>query len=195
MRTEKDLAIEVASLYPPQGEWKEEDYFSLPDTNRYVELSDGRIIMPPHPTFSHQEALKRLFLRLQAYVEKNNLGIVQIAPLPVRLWPGKIREPDIFFIGKEHSDRIGERVCGVPDLVVEVISSSTERTDRVEKFLEYAKAGIREYWLIDPEKKTVEVYSLRGGDYILVGKYSGSQVATSEMLPGFKLRASELFLA
>lgn len=195
MGTEKDLAIEVASLYPPQGEWKEEDYFSLPDTNRYVELSDGRIIMPPHPTFSHQEALKRLFLRLQAYVEKNNLGIVQIAPLPVRLWPGKIREPDIFFIGKEHSDRIGERVCGVPDLVVEVISSSTERTDRVEKFLEYAKAGIREYWLIDPEKKTVEVYSLRGGDYILVGKYSGSQVATSEMLPGFKLRASELFLA
>ncbi len=195
MGIEKDLAIEVASLYPPQGEWKEEDYFSLPDTNRYVELSDGRIIMPPHPTFSHQEALKRLFLRLQAYVEKNNLGIVQIAPLPVRLWPGKIREPDIFFIGKEHSDRIGERVCGVPDLVVEVISSSTERTDRVEKFLEYAKAGIREYWLIDPEKKTVEVYSLRGGDYILVGKYSGSQVATSEMLPGFKLRASELFLA
>jgi len=195
MGIEKDLAIEVASLYPPQGEWKEEDYFSLPDTNRYVELSDGRIIMPPHPTFSHQEALKRLFLRLQAYVEKNNLGIVQIAPLPVRLWPGKIREPDIFFIGKEHSDRIGERVCGVPDLVVEVISSSTERTDRVEKFLEYAKAGIREYWLIDPEKKTVEVYSLRGGDYILLGKYSGSQVATSEMLPGFKLRASELFLA
>ena len=195
MRIEKDQAIEVASLYPPQGEWKEEDYFSLPDTNRYVELSDGRIIMPPHPTFSHQEALKRLFLRLQAFVEKNNLGIVQIAPLPVRLWPGKIREPDIFFIGKEHSDRIGERVCGVPDLVVEVISSSTERTDRVEKFLEYAKAGIREYWLIDPEKKTVEVYSLRGGDYILVGKYSGSQVATSEMLPGFKLRASELFLA
>lgn len=193
MGIEKDLAIEVASLYPPQGEWKEEDYFSLPDTNRYVELSDGRIIMPPHPTFSHQEALKRFFLRLQAYVEKNNLGIVQIAPLPVRLWPGKIREPDIFFIGKEHSDRIGERVCGVPDLVVEVISSSTERTDRVEKFLEYAKAGIREYWLIDPEKKTVEVYSLRGGDYILVGKYSGSQVATSEMLPGFKLRASELF--
>jgi len=195
MGIEKDLAIEVASLYPPQGEWKEEDYFSLPDTNRYVELSDGRIIMPPHPTFSHQEALKRLFLRLQAFVEKNNLGIVQIAPLPVRLWPGKIREPDIFFIGKEHSDRIGERVCGVPDLVVEVISSSTERTDRVEKFLEYAKAGIREYWLIDPEKKTVEVYSLRGGDYILLGKYSGSQVATSEMLPGFKLRASELFLA
>ncbi|MCD6254819.1 MAG: Uma2 family endonuclease [Deltaproteobacteria bacterium] len=195
MGIEKDLAIEVANLYPPQGEWKEEDYFSLPDTNRYVELSDGRIVMPPHPTFSHQEALKRLFLRLQAFVEKNNLGIVQIAPLPVRLWPGKIREPDIFFIGKEHSDRIGERVCGVPDLVVEVISSSTERTDRIEKFLEYAKAGIREYWLIDPEKKTVEVYSLRGGDYILVGKYSGSQVATSEMLPGFKLRASELFLA
>ena len=124
----------VAELYPPQGQWTEEDYFVLPDTNLYVELSEGRLIMPPRPAFSHQEALERLFLRLRAFVDEKSLGIVKIAPLPVRLWPGKIREPDIFFIATEHSDRIGEQSCGVPDLVIEVLSSSTLKTDRGEKF-------------------------------------------------------------
>ncbi len=110
----------VAELYPPQGEWTEEDYFALPDRNRYVELSDGELVMPPHPTFRHQEALKRLFLRLHAFVEARGLGVVMLAPLPVRLWPGKIREPDIFFVFRQHADRIGEQVCGIPDLIVEV---------------------------------------------------------------------------
>ncbi len=67
----------MAELFPPQGQWTEEDYFALPDTNRYVELSDGELVMPPHPTFRHQEALKRLFIRLNTFF--------------VRLWPGKIR--------------------------------------------------------------------------------------------------------
>jgi Uma2 family endonuclease len=139
----------VAELFPPQGQWTEEDYFALPDTNRYVELYDGELVMPPHPTFRHQEALKRLFIRLNAFVEGHGLGVVQIAPLPVRLWPGKIREPDVFFIAKEHTDRIGEHVSGVPDLLVEVTSPSTARLDRMEKFAEYARAGVPEYWVVD----------------------------------------------
>jgi len=112
----------VAELYPPQGQWTEEDYFSLPDTNRYLELSEGRLIMPPRPMRSHQVAVEELYVRLRAFVQEQGLGEVHPAPLPVRLWPGKIREPDVFFIGKEHAARIGERVVGVPDLVVEVIS-------------------------------------------------------------------------
>jgi len=188
----RDLAIEVANLYPPQGEWTEEDYFSLPDTNRYVELSEGRLIMPPHPTYTHQAVLEELYVHLRTFVREHNLGVVRIAPLPVRLWPGKIREPDIFFIGKEHSDRIGERVCGVPDLVVEVLSSSTQRTDRIEKFSEYARAGVREYWLVDPEKKTVEIYVLKQGAYVLIDKYNTNQIAKSEILPGFNVNVNDL---
>ncbi len=182
----------VGELFPPQGQWTEEDYFSLPDTNRYVELSEGQLIMPPHPTFSHQEALKRLFLRLNAFVEARGLGIVEVAPLPVRLWPGKIREPDIFFIAKEHVDRIGERVCGVPDLVVEVTSPSTARTDRMEKFQEYARAGVSEYWIVDPDARTVEVYVLREGAYLLRGKWGVGEVASSELLSGFEVEVAEV---
>jgi len=194
IEAKKNLAVEVASLYPPQGEWTEEDYFSLPDTNRYVELSEGRLIMPPHPTRSHQVAVEELYVPLRTFVREQDLGEVHIAPLPVRLWPGKIREPDIFFIAKEHGDRIGEKVCGVPDLVVEVVSPSTERTDRVEKFKEYEKAGIREYWIVDPDKKIVEIYGLRGSQYILLGKYNSLQTASSEILKGFNVKVEELFL-
>ena len=183
----------MAELYPPQGQWTEEDYFSLPDTNRLVELSEGRLIMPPHPTRSHQIAVEELYLRLRAYVEERNLGEVHIAPLPVRLWPGKIREPDLFFISEEHEDRLGERVCGVPDLVIEVISPGTRRADRGEKFVEYAKAGVQEYWLVDPEEKTVEVYVLREGAYELSEKFRAGEVARSERLAGFEVPVDEIF--
>ncbi len=115
------------------------------------------------PVPSPQEALKRLFLRLNAFVEEHGLGVVQVAPLPVRLWPGKIQEPDLFFVAKEHADRIGERVCGVPDLVVEVTSPSTTRTDRMEKYQECARAGVREYWIVNPEARTREVRVAEGG--------------------------------
>jgi len=189
-----NLTVEVANLYPRQGEWTEENYFSLPDTNRYVELSEGRLIMPPHPTNSHQVALQNFFLRLHAFVETHGLGVVRIAPLPVRLWLGKIREPDILFVAKEHGDRIGEQVYGPPDLVVEVISPSTHKTDRIEKFVEYAKAGVREYWMVDPDEKTIEVYTLKEGAYILLGKYSPGQLAKSNILSGFEVAVKEMFL-
>lgn len=64
--------------------------------------------MPPHPARSHQMAVEELYIHLRSFARERNLGEVHIAPLPVRLWPGKIREPDIFFLSKEHSERTGE---------------------------------------------------------------------------------------
>ena len=183
----------VEELFPPQGEWTEADYFSLPETNRYLELSEGRLIMPPHPTRSHQAALEALYVRIRAFVDERNLGEVHVAPLPVRLWPGKIREPDIFFISAEHRDRIGEKVCGVPDLVVEVISPGTREVDRGEKFAEYAKAGVREYWIVDPEKRTVEVFTLKGHVYEPAGIFREGEIARSDLLQGFEIAVDELF--
>jgi Uma2 family endonuclease len=182
----------IAELFPPQGQWTEADYFALPETNRYVELSDGRLIMPPHPTFTHQTALQNLFVRMHAFVEERRLGIIRFAPLPVRLWPGKIREPDIFFIAREHQDRIGEQACGVPDLIVEVISPGTREVDRGAKFSEYAQAGVREYWLVDPEARSIEVFVLRGRVYEILGKYNPEEIAHSEVLAGFEVKVGEI---
>ena len=76
--------------------------------------------------------------------------------------------------------------------MVEVLSSSTQRTDRIEKFSEYARAGVREYWLVDPEKKTVEIYALKQGAYVLIDKYNTNQIAKSEILPGFNVNVNDL---
>lgn len=183
----------VAEFYPPQGQWTERDYFALPDTNRYVELSEGRLTMPPHPTRSHQVAVLELAVRLRAFVRERDLGEVHIAPLPVRLWPGKIREPDILFLSKAHADRAGEKVYGVPDLVVEVVSPETEQADRGEKYFEYSKAGVREYWLVDPYERKIEVYALRENVYHLTERFKSGEVVRSEFLSGFEMNVDEIF--
>lgn len=192
LKVGRGKAAPVGELFPPQGQWTEADYFALPDRNRHMELSDGELIMPPHPTFRHQEALKRLFLRLNAFVEGRGVGLVMLAPLPVRLWPGKIREPDIFCIAREHADRIGEQVFGVPDLIVEVTSHSTARPDRLERFYEYARAGVREYWIVDPDGRRVEVYDLEGGAYVLRGKWGPGETASSGLLAGFEVKVDDV---
>lgn len=188
-----ELTLEVAQLWPPRGQWTEADYFTLPDTNRYVELSEGELIMPPHPTRSHQKAVEELFVRLRTFVQDNELGEVHVAPLPVRLWPGKIREPDVLFVAREHSDRIGEQFFGAPDLVMEVTSPGTRRTDRVEKLVEYAQAGVEEYWIVDPEAQTIEVFELRQDTYVLLDKWGVGETARSALLEGFTMAVGDLF--
>jgi Uma2 family endonuclease len=187
------LATEVAELFPPQKEWTEADYFSLPDTNRIVELSEGELIMPPHPTYTHQRVVKNLVLAFQSFVREHNLGLLLFAALPIRLWVDKIREPDIVFFSHAHADRIGEQFCGPPDLAVEIISPSTRRTDRVDKFVEYARAGVSEYWLVDPDAQTIEVYVLEGGAYTLFGKFGWGEHARSQLLSGFEVAVEEAF--
>lgn len=187
------LTIEVAELWPRQGEWVEEDYFALPDTNRLIELSERKIIMPPHPTRTHQIALEELYVSMRTYIHERGLGEIRIAPLPVRLWPGKIREPDILFVSTGHEDRIGEQFYGPPDLVVEVTSASTRKVDREEKFVEYARAGVQEYWIVDSETKLIEVFGLQRGTYTRLGQWGPGESARSRLLNGFEVSVDTIF--
>jgi Uma2 family endonuclease len=189
------LTEEVAWLFPLQGEWTEGDYFRLPDTNRFIELSEGRLVIPEMPTNSHQYTVGELFVEIRAFARNNSLGEARVAPLPVRLWQGKIREPDIVFMSAAHTDRIGEDFWGVPDMVVEVLSRSTMQVDREEKSLEYARAGVAEYWLVDPEEHVIEVYVLRQGAYKLLGKWGAGQIAHSEVLAGLEIAVETIVRA
>lgn len=188
-------ATEIASLFPVQGEWTEDDYFALPETNRIVELSDGEIIMPPMPPGdAHQKASIWLASSLLMFVDGHNLGTVRSAPLSVRLWEGKIREPDVLFVRTDHLDRIGEKYIGPPDWVAEILSPRTRKTDVVDKLKEYAQAGIPEYWMIDTKKKTVRVYVLREDEksYTLAATYTSGQVARSETIEGFGISVDRM---
>src|SRR5688572_17929919 len=92
----------LAKLFPEQGEWTEQDYFALPDTTNIIELSNGVITMAPPPTPKHQRIVKRIAFVLEDYVISNNLGEIFLAPIAVRLWEGKIREPDVLLLKPEH---------------------------------------------------------------------------------------------
>lgn len=188
------LTVEVARLFPHQGEWTESAFLLLPASNLIVELSEGKLVMMSPATETHQRVLDNLYALMRSYVHANNAGTIRFAPLPVRLWPGKIREPDILFVSHQHAERIGERYYGPPDLVVEVLSPSTEHTDRVEKLYEYAAAGVAEYWIADPEAGTLDVFTLQGEEtYGLHEKAGKGETASSRLLAGLSISADEVF--
>lgn len=200
MTTERPIAeidtrfiAKTARRKPRQGGWTEADYLALPDTNRLIELSEGTLIMTPHPTNRHQQLVGALYRALYDFVAAHNLGIVRFAPLPVRLWPGQIREPDLLFMAHSHADRIAEQVFGPPDLVMEVTSPHTEAIDRRDKISEYARAGITEYWIVDPDDQTVEVFILRQATYERLGEWRHGEIARSALLDGFEIAVDTLF--
>jgi len=184
--------LEILDLFPTQGKWTEEAYLSLPETNRVIELSEGWLIITPSPTTQHQRILSKLFLLLGNHILLNNLGELVVAPMDIRLWQGLIRQPDIVFMNNEHRDRITEKYWGVPDLVMEITSESTEKQDRTEKFYEYGKAGVLEYWIVDPSAQTIEVFVLDHEAYKLLGKWGIGEVAYSKVLAGFEVEIDEI---
>jgi Uma2 family endonuclease len=191
---EPEPTWEVAHLFPPQGQWCEEEYLAL-DTNQLVELSDGCLEVLPMPTTAHQLLVAYLYGLLLTFVSDRDLGTVLFAGLPVRLWRGTFREPDILFMSKEHANRIANEYWKGTDLVVEVVSpgAANRRRDLTIKRREYARAGIPEYWIVDPHKERITVLRLAGKRYAVHGDFPKGTVASSHLLPGFTVDVTEAF--
>lgn len=183
---------DIALLYPVQGSWTERDFLDL-GTNRLVEFSDGCIEVLPMPTKLHQQIVRFLFLVLQEFVSARGLGEVLFAPLPVRLWPGKFREPDIVYLRPERGEHAGQPEGA--DLVMEVLSEGEEnrRRDIETKRQEYARARIPEYWIVDPDSRRVTVLVLEGDEYQQHGIFAPGDTATSAVLPGLAVSVTDLF--
>ena len=189
-----ELTYAIAELFPPQGQWSDEDYLTL-ETNKLIELSEGRLEVLEMPSDFHQVVVGRLYLVIALFLKQHLLGRLRVAPLRVRLWAGKFREPDLIFMANAHVDRIHEVYWDAPDLAVEVVSPDFPDRDRVTKKEEYAQAKISEYWLVDPEAKTVEVYALPADatEYGLSRKFGEGEKLVSVQFPGFELALAELF--
>ena len=116
-------------------------------------------------------------------------------PLRVRLWEGKFREPDIVFMLAENRERRGNEYWNGADLVMEVVSDKAPDRDTVEKRGEYAKAGIPEYWIVDPRNSTITVLSLdkSTNQYAESGRFRNSDSARSALLDGFSVDVSDVF--
>src|SRR5688572_10154733 len=178
-------AWDLALLYPMQGAWSDLDYLALTEgTNRLVELTDGYVEVLPVPTSSHQRILLYLFARLNGFVVTRKLGEVLCAALRVKIRDGKFREPDLVFMSEEHRNRIGEEYWEGADLVMEVVSKDAEsrKRDLLQKPLEYAEAGIQEYWIVDPMEEHITVLTLTGQSYQQHGAFMRGDQATSKLL-------------
>lgn len=171
-----------------------EDYKSLPEseTKRY-ELLEGELVMVPSPTFEHQYASGGLLEILRRFVRKHDLGVVLDAPLDVVLGEDVV-QPDILYVSKRRTRIIThEEIRGAPDLVVEILSPATAQRDRTYKRRLYARHGVREYWLVDPDAKTIEVLSLGERGFESVRLYHANETLSSPLLPGLKIELKEIF--
>lgn len=169
----------------------EEMLAELPETNVPMELWDGEIIMSPTPTPSHQTIVAKFFRLLDDFVSEHKLGIVFLSPLDVVLSQHRVVQPDLFFVSKANNGIIQDRIRGVPDLAVEVISQTWKR-DRVDKKALYEQFGIAEYWIVDSESRAIEVFALVKGVYQLNSKATETTTAKSRLLSGFKVSFSDL---
>jgi Uma2 family endonuclease len=188
---------EIATLFPEQGDWSEEEYLAL-DTNRLIEFTDGRLEFLPMPTGYHQLIVKLLVARLDEFIAKRSRGKsrgkVLFAPIPVRLWAGKYREPDVMYFKPGRYKDLRRPPKGA-DLVMEITSPGDENRERDFRIKrgEYAAAGIAEYWIVDPEERTITVLTLSGKRYRQHGKFAVGSEATSVLLPGFAVTVANVF--
>jgi len=168
------------------------DFQNLPEGPHY-QLINNELIFTPSPFEIHQLVLGNLFILLTAFVRQQRLGVVRIAPLDVYLDENNVVQPDLLFVSESRRHIIEKQVLGAPDFVVEVLSRSTENIDRGAKRELYARHGVREYWIIDPEKRQVETYLLDKEVFNLKQIYPYSATVASEVLEGFEVEVAGLF--
>ncbi|MFQ5901966.1 MAG: Uma2 family endonuclease [Thermodesulfobacteriota bacterium] len=170
-----------------------EDYLKTPDDERY-ELIEGELIMTPSPKTDHQRISGRIDFALRRFVEENDLGEVFYAPYDVYLDEENCVQPDILFVSKERLNIIGENnIQGAPDLAVEIVSEGSVYRDVIQKKIIYARSGIKEYWIIAPQEKMVEVYFLKGKGYQLIKTCFYDDTLQSRLLKGFRVELKEIF--
>ena len=184
------------ALHDPSPKLTYEDYILFPEDGRRHEIIDGEHYVTAAPFIRHQRVSWRLGGYFFKFLEEHPLGEFFQAPVDVLLSPHDIVQPDLLFVSTERAHILKKRyVRGAPDLVVEILSESTRRLDQALKLRRYERFGVRECWLVDPDRNTVTVYRLRDGVFVRVTDLSAAagDVLTTPILPGLEIRLAVLF--
>ncbi len=169
------------------------DYEKLPEGAPY-QLIGGYLVKEPSPVPYHQILSRRIEFELVKFVEERDLGEVLNAPMDVYLSDTEVYQPDILFISKERMNIIGKKkIEAAPDLVIEILSPSSAYYDLRHKMHVYEASGIREYWIVDPIEKSIEVYKNGDSGFRLSGKANNSGLIHSVLLDGFNVDLEKVF--
>ena len=182
-------AVEDRAVWPPRvhGEWTVDDLLDSPDDGQRYEILDGVLFVTPAPVPRHQSALVELTVLLHAACPPDHQ--VFVAPLDWQPDGRTSLQPDVLVVRR---DRVGEKnVKEPPSLVIEVLSPSTARIDRMLKLSRYAEGGIGQYWLVDPAGPSVQVFDLVDGEYRLVAQRRAGEIVIVDETAGRQLRPGD----
>jgi Uma2 family endonuclease len=186
---------EVADIcLPYQGDWTVEEYLKL-DTNRLIEFTDGFLEFLPMPEEIHFFVQQFVFAAVEAFLRARGKGEARYAPFKVRVREGAVREPDVCVLLDEKDRRRARKYWGGADFVIEVVSPGGEQRDYLEKRGDYANAKIPEYWIVDPFRKELLILRLAGTSYAEHQVVRPGEIASSLVMPGFRLDMGACFAA
>jgi len=164
----------------------DDDFFALPDDGQRYEVLAGELYVTPSPSYPHQHAAKHLFLQLHAFFEGNQLAEVFFAPLGVVLGRHDVAEPDLMVVAD--SSQLSQRgIEGAPLLIVEVLSPSHLRHDRLVKAARYLALGVRHYWLVDPRKRHLLCRRAEEGRWLTVAEGWNGDLVCDPSWPGLTI--------
>lgn len=170
------------------------DYEVLPADGRRYELHEGELSVTPAPSPKHQEVSLNLVFLLHHYVKARGLGRVFYAPIDCILSDNTIVQPDIVYLETKRLPTITSRgIEGPPTLVVEIVSPSTIQIDRRVKFQLYARHEVPYYWIVDPDGRSIEAYTLTEGTYQLTGRLEGLEPVSFPPFPDLVLAPASLW--
>jgi Uma2 family endonuclease len=183
----------TVALQKTKKQYTYEDYAKLPEGAPY-QLIGGELVMTPSPVPYHQIILRRIGFELVKFVEERKYGEVIYAPMDVYLSETETYQPDIIFISNERVNIIGDKkIEAAPDLVIEILSESTAYYDLKHKKRVYEKSGVKEYWIVDPMEKSIEVYENTETGFKLFSNAIQTGKISSKLLEGLEIELEKVF--
>lgn len=175
-----------------------EDFLLFPDDGKRHELIDGEHYVTPSPSVRHQRLMGRIYFAIEGHLRAHPaLGEVCVAPLDVRFSHWDIVVPDLLFVASDQPHIVTEKnIVGAPALVVEILSPSTKKRDQQIKRRLFERSGVREYWMVDPDRNAIVIHRRdEGGAFPRVGELTAAEnaVLTTPLLPGLALPLAQLF--